>query len=151
MARFSCDGMDGFVISMEEMARLDDDAVDSILMAGAEVVRKAHVDAISQTFDQHTAKLIGSPHIHLKIGGGRNGHAARERYALIYPEGEHHTYHAVKGDGIARNADLGFVHEFGGHGNRATNWMFNANLQCSGAMAEAEEKAYDAWLTKHNL
>ena len=130
---------------MEEMSRLDDSAVTSILSAGAEVVRQAHVDTIGQMFDRHTARLIGSPTVHLKLG--KRG----ERYALIYPKGEHHTYRAKSGSGKATNADVGFVHEFGGHGNRAAGWMRNSNERCSGAMADAEEKAYDNWLKSKNL
>lgn len=145
MATFRCNDLDGFMLDMESMARLDGEAIDSILLAGAEVVRKAHADEIGRRFDRHTAKLIGSPKIYAKRS--KNG----QRYALIYPGGEHHRYHAKTGDGVARNADLGFVHEFGGHGNKATNWMRNANEGCAGAMAEAEEKAYDSWLKSHNL
>ena len=151
MAKFSCNGIDGFVLDMESAAMLDGGAVDAILTAGAEVIRKAHADEINRTFDMHTAKLLGSPTIHLKIGGGRNGHAAGERYALIYPKGQHHIYHAKRGDGKATNADVGFVLEFGGHGNRAAGWMRNANDRCANDMAEAEEKAYDNWLKSHNL
>ena len=146
MARFNCNDIDGFLLSMDEMARLDDTAIDSILTAGAEVVRSAHVTAIGQNFDKHTAKLIGSPTVFLKLG--RRG----ERYALVYPKGEHHTYRAKKGgSGKATNADLGFVHEFGGHGNKAVGWMRNANERCADAMTNAEEKAYDAWLKSKNL
>lgn len=146
MASFRCNDIDGFVLDMESMARLDGGAVDSILSAGAEVVKKAHAAEIGRRFDRHTAKLIGSPAVYLKLG--RNG----ERYALIYPKGEHHRYRPKSGgDGVARNADLGFVHEFGGHGNAATGWMRDANDGCAGATAEAEEKAYDAWLKTHNL
>lgn len=145
MATFRCNDIDGFLLDMESMARLDDEAIDSILLAGAEVVKKAHIAEIGRRFDRHTAKLIGSPKIYHKRSKNR------QRYALIYPEGEHHRYHAKHGDGVARNADLGFVHELGGHGNKATNWMRIANEGCAGAMAEAEEKAYDAWLKTHNL
>lgn len=152
MARFSCNDLEGFILDMEEMAELSGDAVDAILSAGAEVVRKSHVDEINRTFDKHTAKLIGSPTVYLKTGTGKYGHAVMERYALIYPEGEHHTYRAKGGGtGSARNADIGFVHEFGGHGNKPTNWMWNADERCAGEMADAEERAYDDWLKSHKL
>ncbi len=151
MARFSCNDIDGFLLDMESAAKLDGGAVDSILSAGAEVVRKAHVDEINRRFDKHTAKLIGSPHVYLKTGSGRNSHGAGERYALIYPKGQHHTYRAKRGDGKAPNAEVGFVLEFGGHGNMAAGWMRNANERCANDMAAAEEQAYDNWLKSHNL
>jgi len=152
MARFSCNDIDGFVLSMEEIAMLDDDAVTSILSAGAEVIRQAHVDSINRHFDKRTAKLIGSPKVHMKVGSGRNGHGAKERYALVYPAGEHHKFNAKSGGtGTATNADLGFVHEFGGHGNEAAGWMREANERDADAMVEAEEKVYDTWLKSKNL
>lgn len=145
MARFSCNDIDGLVLSIEEVAQLPDGVMDDILTAGAEVIKKAHIASINQRFDKRTAKLIGSPSIFLKRG--RQG----GRYALIYPKGEHHRYHAKKGDGVARNADVGFVLEFGGHGNNAVGWMREANESSADAMVSAEEKVYDAWLKSKNL
>ena len=151
MARFSCNDIDGLVLSLEEVSELPGDVVDNMLLAGAEVIKKAHIASINRHFDKHTAKLIGSPRVFLKTGVGKYGHAARERFALIYPEGEHHIYHAKTGDGVARNADVGFVQEFGGHGNNAVGWMREANDLSADAMASAEEKVYDAWLKSKNL
>ena len=145
MAVFNCNDIDGFVLSMEEFARLPDSTIKEMLTEGAEVVRKAHVDAIRENFDQKTGKLIGSPKVRLKRG-------SRGQHALIYPDGAHHTYHAKRnGDGVALNADVGFVHEFGGHGNAATMWMYNSNEKSADATAEAEKQAYDKWLDSINL
>ena len=145
MATFICNDIDGFVLNMEEFAQLPDSTIKDMLADGAEVVRKAHADAIRENFDQKTGRLIGSPKVKLKRKG-------QGWYALIYPDGTHHTYHARKGGtGVARNADVGFVHEFGGHGNAATMWMYNANEKSADATAEAEEKAYDRWLKSLNL
>lgn len=151
MARFSCNDLDGLILDMEELEQMPDDVVDGMLMAGAEVIKKAHTAAINKHFDKHTAKLIGSPHIFLKTGTGKYSHAAKERYALIYPKGEHHTYRAKKGTGTAPNAEVGFVLEFGGHGNRAAGWMREANEESTDDMVGAEEKVYDAWLKSKNL
>ena len=58
----------------------------------------------------------------------------------------------------ARNADVGFVLEFGGHydkhgkgGIPAHGWMREANEKCADEMTEAEAKIYDEWLKSHNL
>ena len=139
MASFEVNGIEGFVLSMQEMAKLPDCVVDDILQEGAKVVKKAHTEAIAQHFTTRTGALIGSPTIFLKKNGTK-------RYALVYPGGQHHTYRAKKGKGVARNADVGFVHEFGGHGNTAKNWMRTANEKCAEEMTDAEFKAYDAWL-----
>lgn len=143
MARFSCNDIDGLVLDMAEFAKLPNSAIRSIIQSGAEVVRKAHAEAIGVQLHR-TGKLMGSPTVIMKTKGNNP-------YALIYPQGTHHTYHAKKGSGEAPNAEIGFVHEFGGHGNAALNWMRTANEKCSDAMTEAEEKAYDAWLKTLNL
>lgn len=143
MASFSCNDIDGFVLDMQEFARLPENVIEDIIRSGAEVVRKAHVEAINSQL-RNTGKLMGSPGIKI-VKGSMNA------YALIYPMGTHHTYHAKKGDATARNADLGFVHEFGGHGNAPLAWMLTANEKSADATAEAEEKVYDDWLTSLNL
>ena len=145
MATFTCNDIDGFVVSMDEMAKLPEHVVKDILQSGAEVIKEGHETAIRQTFTARTGRLLGSPKVFMKRKG-------RGWYALIYPEGQHHTYHAKKaGGGVATNAEVGFVHEFGGHGNAATAWMLNANEKNADATAQAEEKVYDEWLNSLNL
>ena len=145
MATFQCNDIDGFVLNMEEFARLPDETVGEMLAAGAEVVRNAHVQAISR-MGQHTGRLIGSPRIKMSKNG-------RGRYALIYPDGVHHTYRARKGGTAnARNAEVGFVQEFGGHGNtKHRQWMRDANEKSAEATTEAEARVYDKWLKSINL
>lgn len=142
MATFTCNDIDGFVLDMQEFARLPDGVIEDILRSGAEVIRKAHVEAINTQFGNPTGKLMGSPGIKIVKGA---------RYALIYPMGTHHTYHAKKGSGVARNAEVGFVQEFGGHGNQAHAWMLTANEKSADETAEAEAKVYDNWLKTLNL
>lgn len=145
MATFSCNDIDGFVVSMEEMAKLPDHIIKDIVSSGADVIKDAHEKAIRSTFTARTGRLLGSPKVFLKRKG-------KGWYALIYPEGTHHTYRAKKaGGGIATNAEVGFVHEFGGHGNAATAWMLTANEKSADATAQAEEQVYDEWLNSLNL
>lgn len=145
MATFQCNDIDGFCLDMAEFARLPDDTIKEMLAAGAEVVRQAHVQAISK-MDQHTGHLIGSPQVKMLWGN-------RSRAALIYPGGTHHTYRAKKGGTAeARNADVGFVQEFGGHGNeKHRQWMRDANEKSAEATTEAEARVYDKWLKSINL
>lgn len=145
MATFSCNDIDGFVMNMNEFAQLSNDTITDMLEAGAKVVQKAHVRSIAKNFSQRTGRLIGSPSIKMMTRG-------KNPYALIYPMGTHHTYHARHGgSGTARNADVGFVHEFGGHGNAAKAWMLTANEECADDTAKAEEGVYDNYLKKLNL
>lgn len=141
MATFSCNDIDGLVMDMDSFSRLPQAKIRDMLEAGAEVIRKAHVDAINASL-KRTGKLMGSPKI--KIVAGKS-------YALIYPDGTHHTYRAKTGSGVARNADVGFVHEFGGHGNPALGWMQNANEKSADATVDAEMEVFDSWLTSLKL
>lgn len=144
MARFNAEGIEGLQLSFEEFADLPDDVVEDILLAGGEVIRDAHIEAINRRFDKHTGHLIGSPTIQPKAGN--------QRYVLVYPRGTHHTYQATKGGNAkATNADVGFVHEFGGHGNESSQWMREANERAADAMVDAEAAVYDAWLNKLKL
>ena len=144
MATFTCNDIDGFVVSMDEMAKLPERVVKDILQNGADVIKEAHEKALRQTFTPRTGRLMGSPKVFMKRKGSG-------WYALIYPEGQHHTYHAKKGSGVSTNAEVGFVHEFGGHGNAATAWMLTANEKSADATAQAEEQVYDEWLNSLNL
>lgn len=59
----------------------------------------------------------------------------------------------MKGGGtaIASNQDVGFVLEFGGHGNDASQWMRTANEKHAGEAVEAEFAVFDDWHKSHNL
>ena len=145
MATFTCNDIDGFVLNMNEFAQLPDSTISDMLEAGAKVVQKAHVRSIARNFSQRTGRLIGSPIIKMVSKG-------KHPYALIYPQGTHHTYPARHGgSATARNADVGFVQEVGGHGNSAKAWMLTANEECADDTAKAEESVYDNFLKKLNL
>jgi hypothetical protein len=55
------------------------------------------------------------------------------------------------GEKKATNQDVAFVHEYGGHGNDATQWMRKANEEHAAEAVEAEFAVFDAWHKKHNL
>lgn len=167
MARFNAEGIEGLALSFEEFANIPDDVVENILLAGGEVIRDAHAEAINRKFAKHTGHLLGSPTIISKAGGKSNGF---NRHVLVYPQGEHHKYHAKSrayidhnwgriggikqtkgGEKSATNSDVGFVHEFGGHGNDASQWMREANEKAADAMVDAELAVYDAWLNTLKL
>lgn len=167
MARFNAEGIEGLALSFEEFSEIPDSVVEDMLMAGGEVIKKAHEDAIKRTFKRRSGHLADSPAVHLKAGGKANGF---RRHVLVYPKGTHHTYHAksrayvpynwgrvgkVKqtkgGEKKASNAEVGFVQEFGGHGNEPTQWMREANEKAMDACVDAELAVYDKWLKSKGL
>lgn len=148
MARFNAEGIEGLALSFEEFSEIPDSVVEDMLMAGGEVIKKAHEDAIKRTFRRRSGHLADSPAVHLKSGSERNFF---QRHVLIYPKGIHHTYHAKSGEKKASNAEVGFVQEFGGHGNEPTQWMREANEKAMDACVDAELAVYDKWLKSKSL
>ena len=142
---FDTAGLDSLILDLDEIRNIDDDTWNRMLEAGGEIIRKAHEAKICEMFTSRTGHLAGSPFIHKRKSG-------EQRYALIYPKGTHHTYHAKKGgDAEARNADVAFVQEFGGHGNYPSQWMRTANEEHSSEAVDAMEAVYDEFLKKHNF
>jgi hypothetical protein len=165
MARFDTNGLDALVLDLDEINEIDDGTMQEMLEAGGEVIRKAHVESIKKLFTRRSGKLEGSPIVHKKMGGCGN-----LRYILVYPAGEHHTYRArgktytkmnwgrkgttVKkagGTKKATNQDVAFVHEFGGHGNAAEQWMRKANEEHATEATDAEAAVFYDWQKSHNL
>ena len=162
MASFNTMGLDALILDLDEISELDEETAQAMLEAGGEVIRQAHVAEIKARFSSHSGKLAASPTVYKKMSGSK-------RYVLIYPEGSHHTYkarvstytkmnfgkkgktRARKNAGNASNQDVGFVHEFGGHGNAATQWMREANEKHAGEAVEAEFAVFDKWHKSHNL
>ena len=137
-------GLDQLILDFDKVSRLDEATMTRMLEAGGEVVKKAHTKAIQSLMTSRSGNLAASPYVHKKVSGGSH-------YVLIYPKGTHHTYRPRKGSGVASNQDVAFVHEFGGHGNAALQWMRTANEECSSDAVDAMEKQFDQFLTQHNL
>lgn len=137
-------GLDQLILDFDEISRLDDSTINDMLEAGGNVVKKAHTEALQSALGSRTGHLASSPSITKKVSAGA-------RYVLIYPKGTHHTYRPKTGSGVATNAEVGFVHEFGGHGNAAKQWMRTANEQCASEAVDAMEKRFNLFLAKHNF
>ncbi len=142
---FDTMGLDSLILDLDEIRELDSDTWNRMLEAGGEVIRKAHEAKIREIFASHTGHLAGSPFIHKRSNESK-------RDVLIYPKGTHHTYKAKNGGTAeARNADVAFVQEFGGHGNYPSQWMRTANEEHSSEAVDAMEAVYDEFLKKHNF
>lgn len=141
---FNTNGLDALILDLDEIRNIPDDVIDEMLLAGGEIVKKAHVEALQSIFDSHSGHLKNSPKVHLKQSGAKH-------YVLVYPAGEHHTYRPVTGSGTAPNAEVGFVLEFGGHGNASSEWMRQANEKSVDEAVDAEFSIFDSWHKSHNL
>lgn len=137
---FSTNGLDALVLDLDEIREIPNETLSEMLLAGGKVIQKAHAEAIKQRLTVRTGNLAGSPEIRMK-----------NRCVLIYPAGEHHTYKPVTGSGVAPNQEVGFIHEFGGHGNTPLEWMREANELHAEEAVDAEFGPFNAWHQSHNL
>lgn len=177
MAKFDTMGLDALVLNLDEIGDIPEDVLDNMLEAGGRVIVNAHKAELQEQGLVKSHKLVDSVAIHKKatnsnhgIGSGDFRPGIDTKYVLIYPKGTHHTYKAkagtytkmnwgrpgetkTKGGGTANatNQDVAFVHEFGGHGNTATQWMRVANEKHAGEAVEAEAAVFFKWQQSHNL
>lgn len=164
MARIETNGLDALMFDLAELAAMPDSVGDAMLDAGAKVIVQGHMEELSSQGLIKTGKLRGS------VQARNKRHTASERYVLVYPYGAHHAYNArsgsytkmnwgrtgetrVKGGGMktATNNDVGFVHEFGGHGNRPRQWMRIANEKNIDKAVDAEYRVYDDYLKSKGM
>ena len=166
MALFDFNGLEELAIDLKELGDIPDSTLDDMLMAGGEVIQRAHQEALV------SMGLVKSRTLHdsIKIMKRRKG---SQRYVRVYPAGEHHLFTARvktytkynwgrKGDKpaytkggtkTATNNDVGFVHEFGAPKRRipAKQWMRTANEKHADEAVEAEFRVYDNYLRSKGL
>lgn len=165
MAMLNTNGLDDLMFDLNDLGNIPVDVIDEMLMAGGEVIVEGQKSELrSEGLVGETRNLISSVGIH------RKRHSATQHYVLIYPSGTHHTYRArsgtytkmnwgrsggtkTKGGGTkaATNNDVGFVHEFGGHGNQARQWMRTANEKNIDKAVNAEYAVYNNYLASKGL
>lgn len=147
MAMIETNGLDELVLDMATIAALPGEVVDRMLMAGGDVIANGHRQEIDALGLVDGGQLKKSIQVLKKIS-----RSADMRYVLVYPQGKHHTYHARSGgERDATSGDVGFVHEFGGHGNAAQGWMRNANEKHIEEAVEQEMSIYDQFLKSNRL
>lgn len=134
------DGLDGLLLDLEALADLPDDTMSGMLRAGGEVIAQAHKSAIQSDGLVDSGQLRDSIKVSAKV---RRTSSARS--VEIYPQGK-------RTDGT-RNAEVGFIHEYGapGRGIPAKQWMRKANEQAEDAACTAAEDVYDNYLRSKNL
>lgn len=168
MARFNAEGIDGLELSMAEFAEIPDDIVEDMLLAGGEVVAKAHKQSLRNLGLVKSGELANSikafPKVRRVCGHnqrfvvvyptGKRGTRNRKKVTKVYKRSKHGRTYTVGGDTVdVTNNEVGFIHEFGApkRGIPAKQWMRKANMACASEMVDAEFKVYDDWLKSLNL
>ena len=140
MARLTVDGLEDLIEDMKAIVELPDEVALKMLGAEADVIEKAQKSQICSLGLVDSGQLAGSIQRTGKLQFSRG-----ERVMHIYPQG-------VRQNGV-RNAEVGFIHEYGAARRhiRASRWMQKANENAADAAVERASEVYDAFLKSNNL
>ena len=139
MAQFNVTGLDELMNDLEAVAELPDSVAVEMLNKQADVIKEAHTSKINELDLVDTGQLRDSiDKTAVRSSGG-------SRYLEVYPQG-------IRKNGV-RNAEVGYIHEYGAPGRHipAKNWMQNANEGCADETTQAAAEVYDNYLKSKNL
>ncbi len=140
MAKFSTDGLAEFSLSLQELAETSNEALDEMLSAEADVIEEAQRQKARAYGVYGTGGMIAS------ITRGKVRRLPDGRALSVYPQGSRR-----RGNTTTREAEIGFINEFGKMNQPARPFVRDAN---EGAMDEAVQAAadvYDNYLKSKNL
>lgn len=143
MAEFSCNGLDGLMLSLQEIAEIPEEVQDEMLRAGAEVVAKAQREKVRAygiydgSSPKHVADSIKPGKVKLKKG---------QRIIYVSPTGSRR-----RGKAVTRNSEILFVNEYGRRGQKARPAVRDANEASAEATTAAQAEVYDKYLRSKDL
>ena len=143
MAEFSCNGLDGLMLSLQEIAAIPEEVQDEMLRAGAEVVAKAQREKVRAygiydgSSTKHVADSIKPGKVKLKKG---------QRIIYVSPTGSRR-----RGKTVTRNGEILFVNEYGRRGQKARPAVRDANEASAEATTAAQAEVYDKYLRSKDL
>lgn len=140
---FRVEGLDGFSLSLAELAALPESVQDAMLQAGAEVVARAQRQKVltygiyDPASTRHVADSIKPGKVKMRKG---------QRVIYVSPTGTR-----KRGGKTTRNAEILFVNEYGKKRQKARPAVRDANEACAAAMTQAQFEVYDQWLKSIEL
>lgn len=143
MAEFSCNGLDGLMLSLQEIAEIPENVQEEMLQAGAEVVAKAQREKVRAygiydgSSPKHVADSIKPGKVKLKKG---------QRIIYVSPTGSRR-----RGKTVTRNSEILFVNEYGRRGQKARPAVRDANEASAEATTAAQAEVYDKYLRSKDL
>ncbi len=140
MAKLSVNGIDGLMLSLEEIADIPDDVAAAMLDAEAQVVEEAQM-ASAVTMGVYDTGQTAASIRRGKMKRARDG----SRVVYVTPQG--------KNDKGERNATVGFVNEYGVPSRKIPPRPFiaTANEQAATPAVEEAAKIYNKFLQDHGL
>ena len=135
MANFSVVGLESWSADMAAVAALPDGVAGRMLDAGCGVLEKAQKAEAASLGIKDTGDFISS-NKRAKMKADTNGSRTKD----VYPQGKDRK-------GI-RNAEKGFIAEYGTSKQPARPWMRRANQKSETAVQNAMEAVYDDYIQK---
>jgi len=144
MAQMTIDGLDELGLSLQKIAELPEETVVDMLNAEAEVAIKFQRKSISDLGLSPHGKLLRS--IGSKMSRDNKGNPIVD----VFPQGVHHI---DPGGTKVRNAEVGFIREYGAKGKNIDpkQWMRLANEKAAKDIDAAALAVYDDFLKSNNL
>lgn len=137
MAGFDMSGIDDIVEDLMGLADGVDDIAEDMLLAGAEEVKKAQINAAGKHGLRDTGAMIKG------IGYKKPKTAGDVRQIDIFPQGKD-----AKG---IRNVEKAYIHHYGTSSIQATHWMDEAEKEAAEPVQRAMEAAYDKGLKEKGM
>ena len=143
MAEFSCNGLDGLMLSLKEIEEIPAEVQDEMLLAGAEVVAQAQREKVKaygiydESSPRHVADAIKPGKVKLKNG---------QRVIYVSPTGSRR-----RGKTVTRNAEILFVNEYGKKRQKARPAVRDANEASAEATVTAQLAVYNKYLRSTDL
>lgn len=140
MAKLSVDGLNGLILSLEEVAAIPDDVAAAMLEAEAQVVEEYQMGSAA-------AMLQGPYSTGQTACSIRRGRMKRAR------DGSRVMYVTPQGvnDRGERNAAVAFINEYGKRGQPARPFIAAANAAAAEPAVAEAAKIYDEFLKSKNL
>lgn len=143
MAEFTEYGLDQLRLSLEEIADIPEGVLLEMLSAQGEVVKQGQERRLAgmKWKDESTGQLARSIQVSGKLKRGAGAPAL-----YVYPQG-------VRRDGKTRNAEVGFLQEYGAprRGVEGRQWMRLANEESAEEAVRAAAEVYSRWLEGEGL
>jgi hypothetical protein len=169
MAEFNCVGIDGLMLSMQEIMDLPDDVILKMLQAEGDVVAEAQRRQIDKLDLVDTGQMRDSIAVDKKLRSAGRYTGQTIRYIEVYPQGDRKNADGSVKESTRKfkkrrrgetestrpvtNAEVAFIHEFGAPGRniKPTMWMRTANEAAADEAVAAAMEVYDDYLKKQNL
>ena len=141
MAEFSFSGIDELMLSMQEVAEIPDEVVDEMLNAQADVVVEAQ---------RKQGKAMGVHRTGLTVKSIKKGKVKLRkdgtRCIYVSPMGTR-----KRGNKRVRNAEIGFVTEYGTRTQKARPFIKTANEKSAAETTAAAAEVHHRWLESKGL